>query len=117
MRKISGGDKAPYRQVADAIRDAIEDGEFPPKSRLPSRTELVEHFAVSPMTIQHALRVLREEGVTVSRQGDGVFVREDAPRRTPTYRPHEGDGVVCELCGGVVADEAAHNEWHRSNRA
>lgn len=117
MRKISGSGKATYRQVAAAIRDAVEDGEFPPKSRLPSRTELTEHFGVAPMTVQSALRVLREEGVIVSRQGSGVFVAENAPSRVPTYRPHDGDSVVCEMCGGVVADEATHTAWHRSGDA
>jgi DNA-binding GntR family transcriptional regulator len=28
------------------------------------------------MTVQQAMRVLREEGLIVSRQGSGVFVRE-----------------------------------------
>jgi DNA-binding transcriptional regulator YhcF (GntR family) len=32
------------------------------------------------MTVQQAMRVLREEGLIVSRQGSGVFVRERTAR-------------------------------------
>lgn len=116
MRKISGGGMA-SQQVVDAIRAAIEDGEFPPNSRLPSRSQLAGFFNVAPMTVQSALRVLRESGVVISRQGVGVFVAEDAPSRVPTYRPYDGDAVVCSLCGGVVGDERQHNAWHRGNQA
>lgn len=115
MRKISGGG-TPYRQVADAIRDAIEDGEYPPKSRLPSRVDLSTHFGVSPMTVQSALRVLRDEGTIVSRQGDGVFVAENVRIFAPTYSPHGGDSAVCDACGVVVADQQVHTAWHRSLR-
>jgi periplasmic divalent cation tolerance protein len=68
-------DRAPYLQVAEAIREAIADGYYRQGDPLPSRAHLAEHFSVAPMTVQNALRVLRDEGVIVSRQGSGVFVR------------------------------------------
>lgn len=72
----------PYLDLADAVRAAIRDGEYTPGDRLPSRASLARHFGVSPMTVQSALRVLRDEGTIVTRQGSGAYVRETpaAPR-------------------------------------
>ena len=66
-----------YRQVADAIRDAIGRGEYPPGTALPSQPELAERFGTTPATVNYALRVLRAEGLVRARQGGGggTFVR------------------------------------------
>jgi DNA-binding GntR family transcriptional regulator len=77
VRQLDPDDpRALYVQVADRIRGAIADGEFPPGAGLPSRARLAKHFGVAPMTVQNALRVLGDEGGVVSRQGSGVYVRQ-----------------------------------------
>jgi DNA-binding GntR family transcriptional regulator len=86
MRTLDPNDgRSPYLVVADAIRDAINAGEWTSGQRLPSRIKLTKHFGVSPMTVQNALRVLRDEGLIVSRQGSGVFVHTDAPPRADVH--------------------------------
>lgn len=67
--------RSPYLQVADAIRADISGGVYKRGDALPSRADLAKRFSVSPMTVQNAYRLLRDEGVVVSRQGSGVFVR------------------------------------------
>lgn len=77
---ISRGDqRPPFRQVADQLRAEILNGTYEASSRLPSQALLCERFGVSRMTVQQALRELRHEGLIVSRQGSGVYVRD---RRT-----------------------------------
>jgi DNA-binding GntR family transcriptional regulator len=39
---------------------------------------LAQAHEVAPMTIRGALRIINDEGVVVSRQGSGVFVRTTA---------------------------------------
>ncbi|MYU20137.1 GntR family transcriptional regulator, partial [Streptomyces sp. SID8361] len=68
-------DRAVFRQIADALREAIDKGRFREGDKLPSETELVEHFAVSRMTVRNALSLLQQEGLAVSEHGKGVFVR------------------------------------------
>jgi GntR family transcriptional regulator len=77
---IRGGEPF-YGQVADAIRADIREGRYPPGTQLPTIQELRERFKVSDTTIRAALVQLRSEGLTVSYQGRGVFVREDRPPR------------------------------------
>jgi DNA-binding GntR family transcriptional regulator len=47
-----------------------------------SGRELARQYGVAPMTIQQALRELRNEGLVIAWQGRGVFVRDEAGEPT-----------------------------------
>src|SRR3954470_17133575 len=79
--------RPPYQQVANSLRAAILTKKFDAGEKLPSQAELASRYAVARMTVQQALRVLRDEGLIVSRQGSGVFVRERTERPVG-LRPH-----------------------------
>src|SRR5215218_7293274 len=79
--------RPPYQQVANALRAAILTRTFQPGDKLPSGPELAKRYGVARMTVQQAIRVLRDEGLIVSRQGSGVFVRERTERPVG-LRPH-----------------------------
>jgi DNA-binding transcriptional regulator YhcF (GntR family) len=72
--------RPPYVQVAGSLRAAILTKTLQPGEKLPSGSQLAERYGVARMTVQTAIRVLREEGLVVSRQGSGVFVRERTAR-------------------------------------
>lgn len=74
-------DRAPYRQIADQLRDAIDCGELGPGDKLPSEAALMAHYGVARMTARQAIHELRAEGRVVAEQGRGVFVRLPAPVR------------------------------------
>lgn len=74
-------DRAVFRQISDQLREAIDKGRFSEGDKLPSETELVEHYGVSRMTVRNALGVLQGEGLVVSEHGKGVFVRPRPPVR------------------------------------
>lgn len=79
--------RPPYQQVANALRASILTRTFTPGDKLPSQQELATHYGVARMTVQQALRLLREEGLIVSRAGSGVFVRERTEKPVG-LRPH-----------------------------
>lgn len=70
----------PYIQVAGALRAAILTKTLEPGDKIPSGSQLATRYGVARMTVQQAIRVLRDEGLVVSRQGSGVFVRERTAR-------------------------------------
>ncbi|WP_096499092.1 GntR family transcriptional regulator [Mycobacteroides stephanolepidis] len=74
-------DRPPYRQIADMLRAAIESHRLSTGERLPSESELIEHFGVARMTVRQAVQELRGEGLVVSEHGRGVFVRPTSPIR------------------------------------
>ncbi len=61
--------------VYDGIVDLVAQGEFAVNQRLPSEARLSEMFRASRPVVREALARLREDGVIVSRQGSGSYVR------------------------------------------
>ncbi|WP_017972919.1 GntR family transcriptional regulator [Actinopolyspora halophila] len=79
--------RPPFQQVTDLLRAAIRTQRYEPGEKLPSIGELAKHFGVSPMTVQKAVGFLRDEGLLISRQGKGSFVRQRT-ERSVGLRPH-----------------------------
>lgn len=79
--------RPPYVQIANALRAAILTKTLAVGEQLPSGNELAKRYGVARMTVQQAFKVLRDEGLIVSRQGSGVFVRERTERAVG-LRPH-----------------------------
>ena len=55
----------------------IRGDDFPHGARLPSEAEMASRFGVSRTVVREAVSRLKSEGLVESRQGSGVFVRED----------------------------------------
>jgi GntR family transcriptional regulator len=70
-----------YHEIAQALRERVIAGEFPPGRLLPSEAELSSTYKVSRVTMRRALEVLRESGVLDARQGFGWFVATDPVRQ------------------------------------
>jgi GntR family transcriptional regulator len=62
--------------VADALTSEIVDGKYAIGGRLPSETQLSQHFGVSRQTVRAALRTLQQLGLVSSQQGVGTVVRD-----------------------------------------
>ena len=65
-----------YRAIADQLAQLIEDGSFPPGSRLPGERELANRFGVSRVTIREAEIALQAVGRIEIKTGSGVYVCE-----------------------------------------
>ncbi|MFF2792014.1 GntR family transcriptional regulator [Streptomyces sp. NPDC058049] len=70
-----------YQRIADALRGAIQAGEYGPGDRLPGENDLMATYEVARMTARQALGVLQNEGLAEARKGAGVFVRAFKPLR------------------------------------
>ncbi|MEI9927525.1 MAG: FadR/GntR family transcriptional regulator [Sphingomonas sp.] len=73
-----------YQQVAAAVADAIQRGEYLPGQRIPSERELADLHKVSRPTIREAMIALEVIGVVRSRHGSGIFVVDNPPLDAPT---------------------------------
>lgn len=67
-----------YKQIAAAIAKRIKDGTYEPDRAIPSEAELCEEFDVSRNTVRAALRLLAEQGLTLTVRGKGTFVVGEA---------------------------------------
>lgn len=72
VRRVS-----PTEQVREQLLAAIERGDYPPGSLLPSERVLCETFGVSRVSTREALAGLEAMKVIVVEHGRGAFVRKD----------------------------------------
>jgi DNA-binding FadR family transcriptional regulator len=61
--------------IYQRIFELILAGEFAINARLPSETDLAQRFGASRPVVREALARLRDDGVVVSRQGSGSYVK------------------------------------------
>ena len=74
-------DRPVFKQIADALRTAIQTGALEPGARLPSEQELIDAHGVARGTIRQAVNLLRSEGLVRTEHGRGTFVRDRPPVR------------------------------------
>ena len=70
-----------FQQLAETLRAAIDAGEYPPGSRLPTENELCERYSVSRVTVRKALDELSQGEFLVRKPGKGTFVTEKKIQR------------------------------------
>lgn len=63
-----------YQQIADELRQNIQDAVFNIGDRLPTESELSDRFGVNRHTLRRAVEVLRHEGIVDVERGRGTFV-------------------------------------------
>ncbi|MET0428410.1 MAG: FadR/GntR family transcriptional regulator [Microvirga sp.] len=111
-----------YRQIAEQLRELINNGEYPVGGRLPSERELADSLGVSRPSVREALIALEVEGLVRINVGSGIYVLGTSGRRIPFRRnaePPEGPFEVLharEIVEASVAGEAAKRALPRHLR-
>ena len=100
-----------YQDIARKIAELIDEGAYPPGSRLPGERDLAEKFDVSRVTIREAEIALQAMGRLEIKTGSGVYVSEQRPD-SPAALPAASAFEVTEarlLIESEAAALAAHN--------
>ena len=66
----------PYRQIAAILKRRILSGQYPPNSRIPTESELVETYEVARTTARRAVGALRDEGLVYTVPQRGTYVAQ-----------------------------------------
>lgn len=127
-----GGHVPIHRVVADSLAAAIERGEHPRGSRLPSEANLVRQFRISRGTVRHALNTLRAKGIVEAVPTRGWFVRGASPEEPEGRRkvvgvviPSVARPSLPELLGAIEDELHDHgysmlvgsSRWSREQQA
>ena len=100
-----------FQSVAEQIASLIDQGAFPPGTRLPGERELADRLGVSRVTIREAEIALQAVGRLEIKTGSGVYVSETQPARDAAL-PKVSAFEVTEarlLVESEAAALAAHN--------
>jgi DNA-binding transcriptional MocR family regulator len=71
---VPAAEPSSIAKVADGLRAEIYSGAKAPGAQLPTRQKIADETGLSPESAGTALRMLRDEGLVVLRQGGGTFV-------------------------------------------
>jgi GntR family transcriptional regulator len=106
-----------YVQIRHLLERALEAGEWPPGSVIPSEIELASRFGVSPGTVRKAVGALAGANLLVRRQGKGTFVATHTEEKSSNFRflrirPNDGRheypaSRLVDLRRGKASAEAA----------
>lgn len=100
-----------FQSVAEQIAGLIDEGAYPPGTRLPGERELAEKLGVSRVTIREAEIALQAIGRLEIKTGSGVYVSENPPAMSQAM-PAASAFEVTEarlLIESETAALAAHN--------
>jgi len=76
-----------YQAIAQTLRERIERGDYPARSRLPGEPELMNEFGVARATVRRAISSLAEAGLINTVHGVGSFV-SDGLANAPSLPRH-----------------------------
>lgn len=85
-----------YQCIYEDIKTAINDGVYPPESKIPTETELSETYSVSRITVRRAIEDLSNDGYLIKRRGLGTFVC--APRMRRNVLRGKAPKSFTEIC-------------------
>ncbi|MBL8386045.1 MAG: FadR family transcriptional regulator [Burkholderiales bacterium] len=99
-------------QVAAALRARVDAGTFDATSRLPTESQLSQQFGVSRTVVREAVSRLKSEGLLLSRQGSGLYVRPGAHVKPLRIAPDAGRSEqavrhIVELRRAIEGESAA----------
>lgn len=100
-----------FQKVAEQISALIDEGQYPPGTRLPGERELAEKLDVSRVTVREAEIALQAVGKLEIKTGSGVYVC-DTPTISDEALPQASAFEVTEarlLVESEAAALAAHN--------
>lgn len=84
-------------QVTEILSQRLRDGVYPPKSRLPSESELAADLNVSRTTVRNALAKFAADGLVIRKQGDGTYV---SARAQEIDQPYGGEWDFARVIEG-----------------
>ncbi len=74
MDRTERANQTAYLRLYHALREEICRGDRRFGDRLPSRRNLVRDYGLSPVTVEHSLELLVQEGYVESRPRSGFYV-------------------------------------------
>lgn len=80
---LNAGKTRLYQEVAGRLADLIDQGTFPPGTRIPSVRKMSAQQGISISTVLQAYLLLEDQGLIEARPQSGYFVRKPAQGQLP----------------------------------
>jgi GntR family transcriptional repressor for pyruvate dehydrogenase complex len=109
-----------YEEVADRLREFIDDEALGPGDRLPSEREIASRLEVSRTSVRQALTTLKATGLIEMRHGDGAYLVRSSRDIVPTLasellRQYERLPAIMEVREALETENARLAARRRTN--
>ena len=71
---------AVYRQLVDAVTEAVSKGSLKAGELVPSMNALADELRISKETVKRAYNILSKNGILEAKQGKGFYVADDSTK-------------------------------------
>jgi GntR family transcriptional regulator len=105
-----------YRELASALRDAIQAGTYPAGSTLPKQDEIAEEHGVNVNTVRKAVGVLEAEGLVTPVRRRGTVVRDRPPMRRLGVQRYAKSKWKFGLVAFAADREQSGRDWKPSDQ-
>lgn len=105
-----------YRELASALRDAIQAGTYPAGSTLPKQDEIAAEHGVNVNTVRKAVSVLEAEGLVTPVRRKGTVVRARPPMRRLGIERYAKSKWKFGLVAFAADREASGRAWKRDDQ-
>lgn len=92
--------KMKAKELSEMLIEAINQGIYQNKDKLPTEEQLMDIYAVSRYCIRQAMELLKEKGIVYQVQGSGIYVREN--KRQDCLTLSNTQGISNEFSGYKV---------------
>jgi GntR family histidine utilization transcriptional repressor len=103
-----------WKEIRDAIHDAILSGDYAPGDRLPRDADIAEELNCARSTVQRAMQDLSDSGLVERRRKGGTRVRPDPVTRATLDIPITR--LEVESKGGRYGYQLIRNKAHEAPR-
>jgi GntR family transcriptional regulator len=108
---------AGYRDLAEALREAILRGDYAPGSTLPKQEEIADQHGVNVGTVRKAVGLLEAEGLVTPVRRRGTVVRPRPPmKRLGTDRYAKSKWKFGDLVAFAADRETSGRRWQRTDQ-
>lgn len=105
-----------YRELASALREAIQAGTYPADSTLPKQDEIAAEHGVNINTVRKAVSVLEAEGLVTPVRRKGTVVRARPPMRRLGVERYAKSKWKFGLVAFAADREASGRAWKRDDQ-
>jgi GntR family transcriptional regulator len=105
-----------YRELASALRDAIQAGTYPAGSTLPKQDVIASEHGVNVNTVRKAVSVLEAEGLVTPVRRKGTVVRARPPMRRLGVERYAKSKWKFGLVAFAADREASGRAWKRDDQ-
>lgn len=95
-------DIAPYQQIEEQIRAAVQRGDLAPGTVLPTVRQLADDLGVAPNTVARAYGDLQNEGWLISEGRRGTRVPDRLPSADKRVRANLLRDALAQVVGSLV---------------